>query len=159
MDKHAIREAIITLLEAELALQTEAALTSREEATDEESRAEDKYDMRSQSAAYLAAGQAKFATEIADAIAAYRNLVVLPQPTGSPIAMGALVVLRSGARTQHYFLGPARGGLDVEVSGQSVTVVTLASPLGNRLLGRVTGDMVLLPGRPAPQAYTIERVL
>ena len=158
MDKHAIREAIIRLLESELALQTEAALTSREEATNEESRAEDKYDMRSQSAAYLAAGQAKFASDIADAIAAYRTLSVEPQAPGSPIAMGALVVLRSGPRTQAYFLGPARGGLEVAVEGRTVTVVTVASPLGNQLLGRRLADTVLLPGRPTPQKHTIDAV-
>ena len=49
MDKCALTRSIIAQLEAELALQTEAALGSRSEATNEESRAEDKYDMRSQS--------------------------------------------------------------------------------------------------------------
>jgi len=62
MDKCALTRSIISQLEAELTLQTEAALGSREEATDEESRAEDKYDMRSQSAAYLAAGQSMLVT-------------------------------------------------------------------------------------------------
>ena len=76
MDKFALTRSIISQLEAELALQTEAALGSRDEATNEESRAEDKYDMRSQSAAYLAAGQAKLATDIAAALKAWNALVL-----------------------------------------------------------------------------------
>jgi hypothetical protein len=70
MDKAALQKAILAELRSELTLLTDAANTARDEATNEESRAEDKYDMRSQSAAYLAAGQAKLAGEIADAIAA-----------------------------------------------------------------------------------------
>ena len=68
MDKAALRRAILAQLEAELATLTTAAHDAHAEATDEENRAEDKYDMRSQSAAYLAAGQAKLATELGEVI-------------------------------------------------------------------------------------------
>ena len=53
MDKTALRAALLHQLESDLALQTAAALTSRDEATSEESKAENKYDMRAQEAAYL----------------------------------------------------------------------------------------------------------
>src|SRR5476651_1331447 len=93
MDKSALARSIIAQLQAELALQTEAALASRDEATNEESRAEDKYDMRSQSAAYLAAGQAKLATEIGDALAAYRNLPLRKFAPDEVATVGAVVTL------------------------------------------------------------------
>ena len=67
MDKAALRQAMVERLEAELAVLVAAANTSKDEATDQESRQEGKYDMRGQSAAYLAAGQAKLATELAEA--------------------------------------------------------------------------------------------
>ena len=76
MDKSALRLAIIARLESELALQTAAAHASKSEATDADSRAEGKYDMRAQSAAYLAAGQARFAAEISEAIAAYHAMAL-----------------------------------------------------------------------------------
>lgn len=158
MQKTALLKAILAELESELKLLTEAANTAKDEATNEESRAEDRYDMRSQSAAYLAAGQAKMAGEAADAIVAYRNLSPKVFASADPIAMGALVVLQAGNRRSVYFLGPARGGLEVEVDGAMVIVVTAGSPLGHQLLGRRVGDIVMLPGRPKPVQHVVASV-
>jgi transcription elongation GreA/GreB family factor len=48
-----------------------------------------------------------------------------------------------------YFVGPASGGLRVEVEGTLVRVVTPASPLGAALIGAEPGDEVLdAEGRP-----------
>src|SRR5271170_2652980 len=111
MDKSALTRSIIVQLEAELALQTEAAHGSREEATNEESRAEDRFDMRSQSAAYLAAGQAKLASDIAGAIAAWSSLAQRAFGPADRIASGALVSLEAGGSETAYFIGPQSGGL------------------------------------------------
>jgi transcription elongation GreA/GreB family factor len=158
MDKTALQQAILAELQAELTLLTEAANTARDEATNEESRAEDKYDMRSQSAAYLAAGQAKLASEIADAIAAYQALPVRRFNPGEPVATGALVTLEARNRHSWYFLGPQHGGLEVRLNGTSVMVVTAASPLGRQLLGRNLGETVALPGRPGPVMHVVVAV-
>src|SRR5580658_3048606 len=106
MDKFALTRSVVSQLRAELALQTEAAHGSREEATNEESRAEDKYDMRSQSAAYLAAGQAKLASEIADSIKAWNALTVRAFGPTEGIGAGALVTLEAGGREAFYLMGP-----------------------------------------------------
>jgi transcription elongation GreA/GreB family factor len=158
MDKTALQQAILAEIQAELTLLTEAANTARDEATNEESRAEDKYDMRSQSAAYLAAGQAKLASEIADAIAAYQALPVRRFNPGEPVATGALVTLEARNRHSWYFLGPQHGGLEVRLNGTSVMVVTAASPLGRQLLGRNLGETVALPGRPGPVMHVVVAV-
>lgn len=159
MEKSRLLEAILAALQDELALQTEAAQTSRDEATDEESRAEDKYDMRGQLAAYVAAGQAKMAGEIADALAAYRALSSRAFLPGEPISTGALVTLEARERRAVYFLGPARGGLELTIDDTPVTVITAASPLGRQLAGKRVGDYVMLPGRPTPVAHTIAVVV
>ena len=158
MDKAQIRDAILAQLESELALQVEAALTSKDEATNEENKAEDKYDMRSQSAAYLAAGQAKMASEIADAIQAYRNLPLLKADPSSPIAAGDLVTLSAKGLPSYYFVGPNRGGMEVLAEGESITVVTGGSPLGRQLVGRRVGEQVTLPSRPVPIEFQIAAV-
>jgi transcription elongation GreA/GreB family factor len=145
MDKKAIIEAIIGRLEAELAILVGAAQESKSEATDGENRQEGKYDMRAQSAAYLAAGQAKLATELAAALAAYRNLSFHDAP-GSVVATGCIVTVESGGSRDVYFIGPARGGIDLEIAGVPVTVITAVSPLGRELLGRRVGEPVFLPG-------------
>jgi transcription elongation GreA/GreB family factor len=150
MDKAALRAAIIARLEADLALQTDAAHSSRAEATDQESKAEGQYDMRGQSAAYLAAGQAQMASEIADAIAAYRALPLAAFAAAAPVALGALVTVESGGSQTCYFMGPARGGLELDWNGGAVTVITAASALGRSLLGRRAGDrLALAKGGPA----------
>ena len=158
MDKAALRQAILSLLEAELATLTAAAHDAHAEATDEENRSEDKYDMRSQSAAYLAAGQAKLATELGAAIGAYQTLALPAFGPRDAIATGALVTLEVGGEPTVYFLGPHRGGLEVVIGGQTVVVVTVASPLGRQLVGRHLGESVMLPGRTGPALQKISAV-
>ena len=158
MDKCALTRSIISQLEAELALQTEAALGSREEATNEESRAEDKYDMRSQSAAYLAAGQARLASDIAAAITAWKALTPRAFGPGDEIASGALVVLEAKGRRAAYLVGPHSGGREARDGDSAATVVTGSSPLGRQLVGRRVGDMVQLADRLGPVVHEVTRV-
>jgi transcription elongation GreA/GreB family factor len=158
MDKCALTRSIISQLEAELALQTEAALGSREEATNEESRAEDKYDMRSQSAAYLAAGQARLASDIAAAITAWKALTPRAFGPGEEIASGALVVLEAKGRRAAYLVGPHSGGLEARDGDSVATVVTGSSPLGRQLVGRRVGDMVQIADRLGPVIHEVTRV-
>lgn len=154
MDKSVLRDAILRRLEADLALQTAAALTSRDEATSEESKPENKYDMHSQEAAYLAEGQARLVAELREALT---HFATLPLPGFGPddaIALGALITLTADGRAIRYFLGPRSGGTEVEVEGLSVLVITPASPLGRQVLGRKRGDSVMLPGAKRPHRIT-----
>jgi transcription elongation GreA/GreB family factor len=147
MDKRALTRSVIAQLEQELARQTEAAQVSRGEATDGESKAEGKFDMRSQSAAYLAAGQARLAAEIAGALAGWRVLAPGAFPPGQAIAVGALVILEAEGRQAAYLVGPHSGGLEARDGEASATVVTASSPLGRQLVGRRAGDTVEVAGR------------
>jgi transcription elongation GreA/GreB family factor len=158
MDKSALARSVISQLEADLALQTEAALGSRDEATNEESRAEDKFDMRSQSAAYLAAGQAKLASEIAGAILAWKTLVFRPFADGEAIAAGALVTLEAKDRLALYLVGPVSGGLEARDGEAVATVVTANSPLGRQLMGRRAGDLVKISDRLGPVVHRVVSV-
>lgn len=155
MQKSAVRDAIVAQLQRELDLQTRAAQDSRDEATSVENKAEGKYDMRSQEAAYLAEGQARLAAEIAESISLYRTLDLPDFSAGRPAALGALVTLETKGRRTVYFLGPRNGGLEISVRDLTVLVVTPSSPLGRQLLGRVTGDSVQLPGRTAPVTHRV----
>jgi transcription elongation GreA/GreB family factor len=158
VDKAILLQTIVNELIAELALQTDAANTAREEATDAESRSEDKHDMRGQTAAYLAAGQAKMAAEIGEAIKAFRNLALHAFGVGEPAAIGALVTLKERGRRSAYFVGPARGGLEVKVDDMEVMVVTPASPLGRALMGHCVGERVMLPQGQRTVEHTIVSV-
>lgn len=142
MNKSLLRDAILAQLRAELALQTRAALLARDEATNEESRAENKYDTRGQEAAYLAEGQARLAAEIEESIAQF---VALPLPdfgADSAIALGALVELTTRGGSAWYFLGPRAGGRELTLGAQKILLVTPPSPLGRQLIGKRVGDPV-----------------
>jgi transcription elongation GreA/GreB family factor len=158
MDKSALIRSVVTQLEADLALQTAAALGSRAEATDDESKAEDKYDMRSQSAAYLAQGQARLATEISGALKAWNALVLRDFGPEDAIAAGALVTLEAKGRVSAYFVGPHSGGLEARDGAETATVVTPASPLGRQLLGRRQGDAVQIADRLGPVVHRVTKV-
>ena len=158
MQKSALRDAIVAQLHRELELQARAAHESREEATSVENKAEGQYDMRSQEAAYLAEGRARFAAEIAESITVYQTLDLPDFTPGSGAAVGALITLENKGRKSVYFLGPRNGGLEARTGSLDFIVVTPASPLGRQLLGRKTGDTVQLPGRGGPVAHQVARI-
>jgi len=155
MQKAPIRDAIVAQLQRDLELQTRAAHESHAEATSVENKAEGQYDMRSQEAAYLAEGQARFAAEIAESVAIYQTLDLPEFTADSIIAVGALITLEAKGRQSVYFLGPRNGGLETRVGNIDFVVVTPTSPLGRQLLGRKRGDMVQLPGRGGPALHHI----
>lgn len=144
MSKRALLDAVIAKLEAELAALTQAALATHAEATDEENKAEDKYDTRGLEASYLAHGQSKAAEEAAQAVAQFRALPLRDYSTGDPIGVGALVTLEIQGRHSHYFIGPRAGGTEVSHEGRTVLVITPSSPLGRQLVGRRSGDAFTL---------------
>src|SRR6202167_5208555 len=158
MDKQALTRNVLAQLNAELALQTDAANTARDEATNEESKAEDKYDMRSQSAAYLAAGQARLASGIAAAIMAWRTLALRNFAPGEVIAAGALVTLEAKGRLASFLMGPLCGGLEATDGESTATVVTGSSPLGRQLVGRREGDLVQIADRLGPVVHRVVSV-
>lgn len=159
MDKSRLRQVIIAQLQTDFDLLTRAALMARAEATDEESKAENKYDTRGQEAAYLAEGQAKLATELQSSIALFH---VLPLPDFSPahpVDIGAIVQLTAGKNTSWYVLTPRNGGLAITLDATPLTLVTTQSPLGRQLFAKKLGDIVHLPSRTGPQPHSITAIL
>lgn len=158
MDKAHLRTAIIEQITAELENITRAALTARDEATHEESKAENQYDMHAQEAAYLAEGQARLAAELTETLTLYQSLVVSSWPPEAPVGIGAVVTLEAGQRLARYFVGPRNGGLELTVGGEEITVVTPASPLGRQLIGAKINSVAQLPGRGGSVAYRVVRI-
>lgn len=142
--KSAVLNAIVQRLTDEVELYARAARAAHAEATDEQSRAENKYDTRGLEASYLARGQSRQAAETEAALAQFQALPAKDWPAGAPIDVGALVQLTSGKDSEWYFIGPRAGGVEVEVEGVEVTVMTPQSPLGSQLVGRKTGDRLVL---------------
>jgi transcription elongation GreA/GreB family factor len=142
--KRELLDKIIARLVAEVDMMTNAALATHAEATDDENKAEDKYDTRGLEASYLAHGQSKAAEEAALAVAQFRALPARDFQPGEPVSLGALVTVEGRGRPAHYFVGPRAGGTEVEHDGCEVLVVTPQSPLGRQLVGKQQGDVIQL---------------
>lgn len=155
IDKSLLLKALLVQLNAELELLVRAANLARDEATNEESRAENKYDTRGQEAAYLAEGQAKLASELSESITLFSDLELRPTPPPSSIQVGTVVQVKRPGGIINGFLGPRSGGTEFDVDSVTYTVITPVSPLGRLLLGRKAGDTIYLPTRGKPQAHEI----
>ena len=154
MKKSALLKAIIARLDAELALSLHAARTAAAGATDEQNKAENKYDTRGLELSYLAAGQGRKIAEAEATLEQFRTLALRDFGPLDPIDLSALITLESGKKTADaqplYFLAPRGGGTEVRHAGRDVLVITPQSPLGQQLLGRRTGDRISF-GRAAAE--------
>ncbi len=132
---------------------TQAALSTHAEATDEENKAEDKYDTRGLEASYLAIGQSKAAEEAAQAVAQFTALAVRDFGPAEPVSLGALIALETNGRSAYYLMGPRAGGTEIDHDGKTVMVITPQSPLGRQLMGRTQGATLSLDlgGKRTPQ--------
>jgi len=157
VNKPAVLTQILQQLKAELALFTATAQATHAEATNEENKAEDKYDTRGLEASYLAMGQLKQAEEAQLAVQTFEALNVRAFGPGELISLGALVVLEGKDRNR-YFIGPRAGGTEIVADGQPVLVITPQSPLGRQLMGRKQGDTLQLDLGGKPSEYRVASV-
>jgi transcription elongation GreA/GreB family factor len=114
-------------------------------ATDEEARAESKWDTQGIEASYLAAGQAGQAREWSlalQALDAQRAALTAPKDR---VEMGAMVTVHMGVGEEAFFIVPAAGGQEVQTGGRVITTLTRQAPLAARLWGKVAGGTVPLP--------------
>jgi transcription elongation GreA/GreB family factor len=144
MNKRALLDELLRHLAAEVEMMTQAALATHAEATDEENKAEDKYDTRGLEASYLAHGQSRAAEEAALAVAQFRALPARDFGPADPISLGALVTVEARGKPSLYFIGPRAGGTEVTWEGHTVMVVTPQSPLGRQLVGKTQGALLQL---------------
>jgi hypothetical protein len=124
---------------------SKAALEAHAAATDPGSKAEGKYDTRSLEASYLAAGQARQVEELAEAVRIFDALALPDFAMEDPIDAGALVETDIDGETVSFLLVPASGGLVIEHEGLQFTLLTPASGLYQKLLGKRVGEVLENP--------------
>lgn len=152
MNKSAVLAAIQKALDEELETLTRGARASFVAATDPDSKAENKYDTRTLEASYVARGQAQRVEEIQQAVHQYQSLAGNLSESDSA-RIGSLITLD---QEDLYFFGPAAGGTEVVVEGCEVMVITPASPLGQKLMGKKAGDTVELGQGRAFRVTSVE---
>jgi len=145
MNKEHVFDQLIQVLREEALHSVKASQDAAEYATDEESRAESKWDTQGLEASYLAAGQASQAKQWAEALnelQANREFLLQPKATVSP---GALFACDLAGSEERFFFSSVAGGQVISISDKEVTVVTAQSPLAARLSGLKAGESFVLP--------------
>jgi transcription elongation GreA/GreB family factor len=160
MPKKELLQQIITTLNSDLEILTEAAKTAHAAATDEECIADNKYDTTGLEASYIAQGQANRAQEIRQSLACYRTLELRDFNEQTPVCLTALITLEADdGSCRQVFLGPAAGGLKVSYDSEECIVITPESPLGRALLGKICDDELQVDSGGAQKNLTIVAVV
>ena len=158
MDKGAVIQMVVAQIEKDLATLITATKATHGEATDEQNKAENKYDTRALEASYLAQGQSRQVVELFKAKQEFESLSTADWPPNAAIDVGAIVVLIRESVETVYLLGPKGGGIEISHAGIPITVITPQSPLGQRLIGKAKGEFVTFPNDTGKKQLQIVRV-
>ena len=158
MNKTHVIEHLKFALEAQLNSAKQAAQAAHDAATHEESVAETQYDTLGLEAAYLAQGQAQRVNDCYKSIELFEP-AFNEKPTDK-IAIGSLVCLEDDNAAQKWFyLGPAAGGLTVNVKQHAIAVVTPGAPMGKQLLNKQIDDEITLTIADVAHEYMVVEIL
>jgi len=155
--KAVLKDQLVRVLAADLALRERAYQAAREAATHQEAKPENDKDTRALEQSYLARGEALRLEEQRAALGVVQAMPVEPFDAASPARLGALVTAEEGGegreggdeRPSSVFWIAAYGG-GTRLAEGAVLVVTPKSPLGRALLGGRAGDEceVVRAGKP-----------
>ena len=141
MDKKKLLDLLLLQLRETLNVLIDSAEDAKQSATNEESKAENKYDTRGLEASYLAGAQAKRAEELKYTIGILEKLELRSFGPESVIQVTALVkVLVDGEVEKHFLLLPHAGGHKINLNGVEVFTVTSDSPVGKNIIGKKVDD-------------------
>lgn len=158
MNKTTLVRKIIVALHDEVDSYARAARAAHAEATDPQSKAENKYDTRGLEAAYLASAQSRQAAETQAAIETFEKLAVKTFKATDAIDLSALVELEARGERTSFFIAPCKGGLEVRVGKIEVMVITPQAPLGQQMVGRKCGEKFKWGSGAAAVDYKIAAV-
>jgi transcription elongation GreA/GreB family factor len=158
LNKRALVDQIIAVLGASLEQYEHSAREAHAGATDEQNKAENKYDTRGLEASYLARGQAQQALEMIQAKQWYEVLKVRDFGADEAIDLGAVLELERDRVKTVYLVGAFAGGTEVVCEGREVLVITPISPMGRVVMGRRKGEAVEVAIGGKREKYRVARV-
>ena len=158
MNKFELLQTILLEMEKSLIIAQSATQRAIESATDEETVPEHKYDTLALEASYLAHGQAMSVEECERELSVMKQMQ-LPKNAES-VMLGCLVsLLDDDDQAQYFFIAPCSGGLKIDYQAKRVMLVTLSSPLGKALKGKLVGDDVVYQVGPKSFYYQIDTII
>lgn len=159
MKKEDVVKALIYQLEKDLSVLRQAALATYDDATNEETKPENKYDTRALEASYLAGAQAGRVQDVAELLSLCKVLKVRNFAETDAIAIGALVEVESNQKTSFLFFLPQGGGAWVQHEDKKIQVITPISPLGKAFVGHFAGDEIVIETGSQKRTYEIISVI
>lgn len=156
MDKTKFLDQLIEALREEALHAMKASQDAADYATDEESRAESKWDTQGLEASYLAAGQASQAKQLSEAVDALQSNREILLGQKADVSLGALFTCDLGGYNEIFFFSNVAGGRVIPMDEKEVTVITAQSLLAARLRGLKTGDSFFLPNGKSGIILSIE---
>jgi len=158
IQKHDILNAIIGQLQADVLILERAVSMARDTATHADCLGSSKYETMRLEASYLAQGQGVRLLEIERALEYFRRVNI--EESASIIATSSLLVLagEQGSR-QLLWLAAEAGGLKVQHGELTIMVITPASPLGQKLIGKEAGDEFEITIAGTRRCYEIAAVI
>ena len=151
----ALQAVVAALIEQVEVARAQAAI-AHDEATNEETRQEGKYDTRATEASYLARGQAWRVAELRR-LSAWFAVFDVDRHAIERVGVGSLVQLE-GTRTVWVFVSPV-GGPKVSVDGEEVRLISPRSPLGAAMADTEEGDCFEVKSPKGPVDYAVLAVL
>lgn len=142
MNKSKLFEVLKKEVDVQLKLATEAAQNTKDAATHEENKPENKYDTRGLEASYLARAQIERVLDLKGLRNGLESMRVRNFGNDERIALTALIHLQSQEKNFWVLLLPQGGGQSFEFDGLAIKVITPESPLGSQLVGKQVDDVI-----------------
>lgn len=144
MNKTELLNEVVLALQSLLTQAVTAAENAHKAAIDDQSVAETQYDTLAIEASYLAEGQSRRIDELKAQIQQLEALQVETEQqdvANSQVNLGSLVWLDyDNGENKKVFVLPCGAGIQLEVEGEKVLVVTPKAPLAKAILNKVVDD-------------------
>ena len=160
MIKRKVLDLVITEVLERFHVLTAAAEDAKDAATNEESKAENKYDTRGLEASYLAGAQAKRAQELKESLYHLQKIQDSDLKIKSQAELLSFITLEcEDGFIKKLFILPVQGGIKINLDGDFIQTITLTSPLGRALFKKTLGDEIELKQAGKMKVYELIEIL
>ena len=139
-NKQAAFKYLTEKVQAELDGLKEAYNSTKDYTTDEEAKAESKWDTQSIEAGYLAGAQKVRVDELEQELKLLEEAEIRKFTAEETVEIGSIVTLKTNNKVMNYFLLATAGGEMINLDGQVLLTTTVFSPLGQELIGMNVGE-------------------
>ena len=159
MDKRKLLNLVIDEVKLRFDALAKSALDAKDAATNEESKAENKYDTRGLEASYLAGAQAERSEKMKESLFHLQKIQDEDLKSSQQVALLSLVTLvdEDGA-VKNLFIIPVQGGIKIELDNTTVQTITLSSPIGSLILGKKVEDEIVLKQGGSEKYFEIKSI-